>query len=225
MNPRISRRTLIVASLGTACGGRAVAADDKPAEPEAKTKDGPSGILRSAEEEYNKAKEGLQQEYRKALAKALLLADKVDAILLDFEPADDSIGPDWRETLASKEWFPILPYQNKTKVLKHAELDAVQIKEAAKLMSETVAAGIPGGGAACHFPIHGLRFFKGKELIYYTSLCWVCANFYIAYPDQIVTASWVGFADDALEKWINKLLPIPESELKRFKEKYPRELK
>jgi hypothetical protein len=33
--------------------------------------------------------------------------------------------------------------------------------------------------AGCHYPIHGLRFIGGGSVLYETSLCWVCNNYYV----------------------------------------------
>jgi hypothetical protein len=115
--------------------------------------------------------------------------------------------------------FPILPYDNVSKTLQRIELNADQRAEAARLMGAVLSNGFPGGGAGCHYPIHGLRFYKGKTLLYQTSLCWHCGNFFATY-DPLYRSMWLGFngGSDELKKFMNSVLPIPEEEIKRFKE-------
>ena len=173
-----------------------------------------------AEKAYRKALDAIQSDYRKAHAKAILLADKVQACLLDFELAGKA--PDDPN---EDKWFYIAPYQKYAKILKAQDLKAEPMQEARRLMAATLTGGVIGGGAFCHYPVHGLRFYQGGSLLYYTSCCWVCGNFFVSYPDASDGAQWLGFPKDDLEKWINKLLPIPEEELKRFKAKYPDESK
>ena len=35
------------------------------------------------------------------------------------------------------------------------------------------------GGAFCHFPVYGLRFYRNDQLLFETSVCWKCSNFYL----------------------------------------------
>jgi len=80
-------------------------------------------------------------------------------------------------------------------------------------------------GAMCHFPIHGLRLFRGGELIFETSLCWHCSNYYLEYPDDYDEASWVGFGTNGIEAFLKKELPIPQSEIDRFNAEYGSKIK
>lgn len=34
-------------------------------------------------------------------------------------------------------------------------------------------------GAFCHAPVYGIRFYRNDELLYETTVCWRCHNFYI----------------------------------------------
>ena len=35
------------------------------------------------------------------------------------------------------------------------------------------------GGAFCHTPPYGIRFYRGNELLLETTICWECHNFYM----------------------------------------------
>jgi hypothetical protein len=76
-----------------------------------------------------------------------------------------------------------------------------------------------GQQAHCHCPLHGLRFFSGEAILYETSLCWVCNNYFAGtgqtylwlglpggYPHGSPTPTCAG-----LRQLLLSLLPIPES--------------
>ena len=73
----------------------------------------------------------------------------------------------------------------------------------------------------CHYPIHGIRFFRGDDFLFGTSICWVCDNYYVEYPDDFESATWEGGLSKEFEKFLTTVMPIPEAELKRFKAAYP----
>ena len=229
MKRHISRRTLVATGLGALCSGRVSLADEK--KPTTGGND-PVKFLKEATKKYDKAKTVLQAEYREALARAIPLADKVEAFLLDFEPSGDlTTGSDpmiagsdpFSEDNAPK--FPIWPAQRTTKILKRIEVKEGSARELKRLIAVTLRVGDSGDQALCHFPIHGLRFYKGDALLYGTSLCWKCFNYFVQYPDDFNTAEFHGFKNAPLEKLMNSLVPIPEAELKRFEEKSPQSAK
>jgi len=43
----------------------------------------------------------------------------------------------------------------------------------------------------CHFPVYGLRFYKKERLMFQTSLCWACENFYV--DTNFFGSNWIGF--------------------------------
>jgi hypothetical protein len=213
MDGILSRRALLTAGLGSLCA----IAPAGSAEPDLPACGNPDQLLREARERFAAAKESLQAEFRAALVRALPLADRVEAFLLDFEPSLEPGGDPFDESGAT---FPILPYRKATKVLKRLTVKGPDAADLQRLMAATLKKGDAGGAAACHFPIHGLQFFKGDSQLYATSLCWKCANYYVQYPDEYDTAQWLGMQNPDLEKLMNKILPVPESELKRFREKF-----
>lgn len=73
----------------------------------------------------------------------------------------------------------------------------------------------------CHMPVHGVRFFKDNDLLFQTSFCWTCANYFVTYPDDYETSTWVGLGDAELKKFMLKQLPIPEEVQLRFDRAFP----
>ncbi len=71
------------------------------------------------------------------------------------------------------------------------------------------------GGAMCHYPIHAIRVWSGEHLIFHTSFCWMCGNFYFEYPD--FTVRWTGIQGTKLKEVVNELMPIPQEVIDRFK--------
>jgi hypothetical protein len=159
----------------------------------------------------------LQAAYRKSLAGVLASADKVEVFLLDFEMQDadayrvvgwDSLPP---------AFFPIPPYGSKSKILQQKTLSPDQIQKLLPVLQENVGVEANHGGAFCHYPIHGVRLWSGEKLVFQSSFCWACQNFYVMYPDR--DAGWVGVSTKELEKVMEELMPIPQKELERFRKK------
>lgn len=40
------------------------------------------------------------------------------------------------------------------------------------------------GGAFCHTPPYGIRFYRGNDVLLETTICWECHNFYMPTIDQ-----------------------------------------
>jgi len=165
----------------------------------------------SATRMYFDEKSGIQAKYRARLADAIKHADGAEILLLNFTPVKEV--PEGKE----EKYFPILPYGSHTEILDRKRLNAeklAQCREATvKLLQEE---NDWGGGAFCHFPIHGIRLFRGEEVIFQTSICWKCINYYIEYPDDFETASWVGFEGKLIREFLMSEMPIPKSEVERF---------
>ncbi len=157
------------------------------------------------------------RDYRATVATTFQFADRIEVYLLDF-----SIGEDPTYQLKDDdEGFPIRPYSRgsfdeaKTKILKTSKLPAKEIPTWCAAVTKMVTSDKDGGGAFCHYPIHGLRIYAGTKLLFETSLCWACSNFYFTYTGE---SRWVPLTEDAndLKKRLHDFMPIPEAELKRF---------
>jgi hypothetical protein len=160
-----------------------------------------------------------QSAYRKALAESLLKATKIEVYLLDFEVKDlEDQNVSARKDDSPKEQFPIGPYKSETSILKRRVLTAAEIKKLMPPLQSTIGVEKNTVGSLCHFPIHGMRVWAGDQLILQTSFCWMCSNFSLQYPD--LTDRWVGIKGNALKKVMTELMPIPASEIQRFKKQY-----
>ena len=65
------------------------------------------------------------------------------------------------------------------------------------------------GGAFCHFPAYGIRLYRNDQLLFETTVCWQCQNFYVPRYDnnkRRVSYGWYGFANDENAKALLKLL-------------------
>jgi hypothetical protein len=171
----------------------------------------------SAIRKYSAAKQAIRANYQSALAGIIAHANRVEVFLLDFELLEDE------EIAKIKEEgrFPIRPYDATTRILKRLTLKGDAIAAAKENFQNLLKKEGQGSGAACHFPIHGIRFFKDDELLFETSICWQCANYYISYPDDL-KATWVGLFDEKLKEFLMQQMPVPKKELDRFEAKYPK---
>ncbi len=171
----------------------------------------------SATRKFYTEKSAIQAKYRSRLAEALKHADGVEILLLSFTPvAKIPNGED-------EKYFSIQPYGSYSEILGRKRLKDEKIAQCRSATVELLKEENDwDGGAFCHFPIHGIRLFRGEELIFKTSLCWKCSNYYIVYPDDYNTASWVGFEGKALKEFLMREMPIPTSEAERFEAKYGR---
>lgn len=173
---------------------------------------------------YSKTLEQAQSAYRKGLSEALPAATKIEVYLLDFDVKDVDGGTEgaWK-FLLPKDQFPIGPYKKMTRILKTKVLTPKQSKELLPALQSVVGVEKNPPSAMCHFPIHGLRIWAGDRLMFETSFCWFCGNFALEYPDY--TDHWIGIQGTELKKIINDLIPIPQTELDRFKKQYPADLR
>jgi len=167
----------------------------------------------SANLKYFRAVDQARAEYRARLATNLRHADAVEIYLLDFETV---------RTFPEGEgdaFFPILPYRQHSKILDRRRLVGEELAKCFSTTSDLLNAINPPGGADCHFPIHGVRFYRGNLVLFETSLCWKCSNYYVCYPDD-EKGSWTGISSQTLKEFLLKQLPIPDAEKTRFDAKY-----
>ncbi len=172
--------------------------------------------LDEARRAFYEAASKQETAYRKALGEAILKATRCEVFLLDFDIPHDKKKDTFFDYPSDDDHFPIRPYSAETKILKRRVLTADEFQRLKPSLVETVSVAENSGGALCHMPIHGLRVFDGDEMIFETSICYGCANFYVAYP--LGGAGWVGLSAKDFDTVMEALMPIPESERKRFEE-------
>ncbi|HEY5311675.1 MAG TPA: hypothetical protein VIK18_04125 [Pirellulales bacterium] len=171
--------------------------------------------LQAAEREFENGLDQLKAEFRQHISKALETADKIEIFLLEFDSLKPDPGDDVRfDGDEDNQRFPIRPYKSLAKILKHRTLTPAERDELLPLLMAVVGQPKDPGGAFCHLPIHGLRVFEGETLLFESSFCYVCQNFYIRYPTE---ARWFGLEAKEFEATMKKLMPIPASEIERVK--------
>ena len=149
------------------------------------------------------------QEIRLRITDSLTFADRVEICLLD---------PAWE--IKGSHVFPLLPliWQRSTSIYEVKILDGEPMSRLRSLWSATLQEE-EGGQAHCHYPIHGLRFWSAKKLLFETSLCWICNNYFAFKEGKIF---WLGLPGGypegpgttscaELRKILSNLLPIPEA--------------
>jgi hypothetical protein len=167
--------------------------------------------LSKARADHYIGEQKLVRSYRAKLAEILMLADAVEIYRLDFSTADEI--PKGREN----DFFPIKPYGQVSEILARKRLNGEDLDACRKATAELLKAPETWDGAYCHYPIHGVRFLKGKEVVFDSSFCWKCNSYYVSFwNDEEGSASWCVIASDGIQKFLEKQLPIPQSELDRF---------
>lgn len=121
------------------------------------------------------------------------------------------------------EYFPIKPNGTLSKVLQRKILD----KKAMGILRQGVVDLLqqPDRDTSpwCHYPIHAIRLAdKNNNVIFETSVCYACGNYFLRYPDEFKEASWIDFKSEILEAFWKKEMPIPQTEIDRFKAKHGR---
>lgn len=171
--------------------------------------------LRGPTDKFFQAQEVARAEYRKDFSEELMKCDRVYIYLVDF---DDIIASSDPFSGDEKRRIRIHPYGDKsTAILQEKELNEAQRKKMLTVLAGQIAMETQYGGAFCHFPIHAIKAYTGEQLILESTFCWVCGNFGFDYPDG---AEWLDITKE-MEIIFQKLLPTPESEIQRFREKYP----
>ena len=164
----------------------------------------------SAEEYYGEGKKLLEQQFRERFAKVLMRADRAEVFLLKFDTSEKEKQAGGDEVLT----LGLLDESSVIKILLTRELDKETTAELLPLLSAVVAQP-DSGSPLCHYPIHGIRLWGGDQVIFQSSICWVCGNYHFTYPDG--STAYVGFdQSNDFQELVNRLMPIPKSESERF---------
>ena len=130
--------------------------------------------------------------------------------------SDEKLISDEKPKRASTdETFPVRPYGTYADIHAHVTLrgeDCQKLRKAWQSLSFDRL-----GGAFCHEPVYGMRLYRGKDLLFETTVCWKCQNFYVPRynsKEKRHVYGWYGFADDEnskrLLKLFQSLLPHPK---------------
>lgn len=160
---------------------------------------------------YRADLEKAKAKYRVNQAAFLKDADRVVLYLVSFDGfTNGSLDGDGDE-------IHIGPYNQWTKILKKRELGQIDSTKVLTALTKQIVEPEQSGGAFCHYPIHGIRIYKGDEILHEGTFCWVCCNFGFDYPND---SDWLDTTDE-LKALFTELLPIPKEELERFYKQYP----
>lgn len=173
--------------------------------------------IKAAETVFYEAQSAQEAAYRKVLGETIKdHATRCEVFLLDFMTSGKRSDSFFDEP-SDENHFPILPYHNtEVKILNRRELNAGEFKALLPFLVQTVGVEKNTFGALCHMPIHGIRVYDQGILIVETSICYECGNFFIKYPNNM--SGWVGLSSSEFEELMKKFMPIPESEIQRFKD-------
>jgi hypothetical protein len=167
----------------------------------------------SARTRFLDGKSAIELAYRQSLSSLIKSATRGELFLLDFQTQGEKRTELAEALFPDPTLFPIRPYEVATRVLASHTLSETELTQVLAILPATIA-DENREGAFCHYPIHGIRLYRGDEMLFETSFCYFCHNFYVSLPDG--QASWVGLEGDQLQTLLTSLMPIPESESKRF---------
>ena len=209
---------LLVLSIVTLFAASAADKDEKAGENAAKEKisEKISTILDEADRKRDAAVDAANLGYRTAFAKTFEFADSVEVFLLDFSMGEDGTY----KVTEEEDKFEIYPYDKKAKILKRRKVADKDIRKWCDAVTKTLSSDKePIGMALCHYPIHGIRIYSHNALLFGTSYCWHCANFYFCYGPNGNRSGWISLTQDSkeLRELFDGFMPIPEAEMKRFK--------
>ena len=173
----------------------------------------PLELKSKAENQYFDSVLKAQGEFRVQLAEAVAGADHAEIFLLDFQAAD----PEVFKRDENAKYIAVKPYKKITKILQSKELEPEELQQLLPELEQTIGVRENEYGAFCHYPIHGIRLYSEGSLLFETTFCWVCHNFYVDYLS--FESGWVGIAPDSkLKALFTQLMPIPKAELDRFEQ-------
>jgi hypothetical protein len=142
----------------------------------------------------------------KSFTSHLPACDKVEVYYLDSELERDSVVG-----------FPVKPYRTCARIIESKDITG---REAQSLADSWRAQKFGAEyQALCHEPVYGLRFYQSSQLIYETTLCFSCRNFYVPVNEGV---HWWGFDSRSAQgkELLNRLQQIfpgsiPKPETKR----------
>lgn len=125
--------------------------------------------------------------------------------------------------------FPIEPYDKFAEIVEHKTLKGTEAEDLAELWRSQKFAEKSGQyQALCHYPAFGFRFYRGSSLVFQTSLCFECSNFYVTtlgksafWGINDVTPQGTKLLERLLEIFPESVTPKEKEILKILKEEFP----
>jgi hypothetical protein len=157
--------------------------------------------------------DALKLAYRQSLSIRIQSATRGEIFLLDFQTQSEKGNVITDALFPDSDLFPIRPYAVATRILDRRKLSESELAQVLTVLPKTIA-DENREGSFCHYPIHGIRLYDGDTLLFETSVCYECRNFYVSFPDG--QSSWVGLRGGELQSVFKRVMPIPKSESQRF---------
>lgn len=143
---------------------------------------------------------------------ALPRFDRADLYAVSFPDPEGNERPKSKPT---DKTFPVRPYGLHADVHGHATLEGEACDRLRDAWQSLAFDRL--GGAFCHYPAYGIRLYRDNALLFETTICWQCQNFYVPSYDaeeRRFTHGWYGFANDAAAKalleFFRSQLPHPK---------------
>jgi len=156
--------------------------------------------IKKASEEYNIAKLVMRSTYRKSFSE-VFKNENISVEVLKL--SDDMISQKKFSELETEgkvlNYLLIRPYGNYSKVVKSVKIQNKKKKELLTALKREFCSDQKNQPAFGHTPSHGIRIKHKNTLVYETSLCWKTNSFFVAYPDQLMTANWECLQEEALK--------------------------
>ena len=152
----------------------------------------------------------IEYKYRKDFSKIILDADKVEIFIVKFDELKTI------NTNFDDEKFIKTMSNKQTEILQKKVLSKNETNLILTILSNQIKSPDNESHIDCHYPIHGIKIYKQNALIFESTFCWFCSNFDFKYPINNGTLK----TTKEMEQTFKKLLPIPQSEIDRFNQKY-----
>ncbi|TWT87111.1 hypothetical protein Mal64_26450 [Pseudobythopirellula maris] len=152
-----------------------------------------------------RARETQEFWHRKRLADDIEESTTATMHLLDIE----SLTPRKKQDdLPAGAGFEISPYGREARILQSKELNGEENARLIAALAQLLRTEERKFGALCHFPIYGVEIKRGDEVLFRSSFCWACTNYFVEYP--VGQAGWLGLPDAGLRKLFEELMPISD---------------
>ncbi|MCC9600551.1 hypothetical protein LOC67_08260 [Stieleria sp. JC731] len=145
---------------------------------------------------------------------ALPQFDRVELYAVSI-PKRDPFNDESPKPETTDKTFPVRPYGTHADVHAHVSLTGGNCTKFRQAWQSLAFDRL--GGAFCHYPAYGFRLYRNNVLLFETTVCWECQNFYVPRFDpekRRYTHGWYGFANDdkakSLLKLFRSLLPHPK---------------
>ncbi|MEM1083515.1 MAG: hypothetical protein AAGI48_05295 [Verrucomicrobiota bacterium] len=150
--------------------------------------------------------------YRSQIAEMIKKADRAEVYLLSGKVEKREVPEDelYSDPKPPTEWFPIRPYDGDSKIKIRKTLKDKQLRQLVGEIGKVLRQRNDlDGGAFCHSPNHGICFLAGDTILFETSFCYKCSNYYLEYPEDMGPPSLVGFSFTELQAYFGELFPDP----------------